>query len=295
MAGDVNNDGYDDMLVGARQADVSTNANAGTAYLIYGPASSGSLSGASAILQGINAQDFAGYGVAGNGDVNGDGYGDVLVNAYRADDAAYNAGTTYLMSGPLTGTLSLSTADAAITGENSSDQAGSVLDMAGDINGDGYGDIILGAQHYDDGANTDAGAVYIVLGPATGTIALSSADAKLTGEGASDFAGRSVAQAGDVNGDGNDDVFIGAKKNDNNGTDAGAAYLLLGPVSGTASLSTADAIFEGASAGDEAGIAVANAGDVDNDGNLDMLVGAYLESTNGSQAGAAYLILGGGY
>ncbi|MFT5685811.1 MAG: hypothetical protein ACI8RZ_006765, partial [Myxococcota bacterium] len=297
--GDVDGDGYDDVLIGAQQADVGTDANNGTVYLVYGNSTSGSLSGAGAIITGVAAQDYAGYWVASAGDTDGDGNRDLIIAAYRADpNSTTNAGSTYLLNGPVTGTVSLSTADATFNGEAANDQAGSNIDGAGDINNDGYDDLLIGAQHHDADGNSNAGAVYITFGPFSGSLDLSSANAKLTGDDASDFAGRAVAAAGDVNADGYDDIVIGVKKGDgvsNSSTDAGDTFLLLGPITGTASVSVADAAFYGESSGDESGIAVANAGDVNNDGSDDLLIGAYLEATNGSQAGGAYLILGGGY
>ena len=297
--GDVDGDGYDDFLVGAQQADVDSNANTGTAYLIYGNTTSSSLSAAGAVLTGVAAQDYVGYYVAAAGDTNGDGNADLLISGYRADpNSSTNAGSSYLLQGPVTGTVSLSSANGTFNGEAANDQAGSNLDGAGDVNNDGFDDLIIGSQHHDANGNTNAGAAYLVFGPFSGTLDLSSANAKLTGDDTDDFAGRAVAAAGDVNADGYDDIIIGAKKGDGSGnaiTDAGDTFLLLGPITGTASLSTADATFYGEATGDESGIAVANAGDVDNDGSTDMLIGAYLEQTNGSQAGAVYLILGGGY
>ena len=297
--GDIDGDGYDDVLIAAQEADVDSNANAGTVYLVYGNSSSGSLSSAGAIITGVAAQDYAGYWVSGAGDTNGDGTPDLLIGAYRADpNTTTTAGSAYLLQGPVTGTVSLSTANGTFNGEATSDQAGSFVSDAGDVNNDGYDDVIIGSQHHDANGNSNAGAAYLAFGPFTGALDLSSANAKLTGDSAEDFAGRAAAGLGDVNNDGYADIIIGSKKADgsaDSSTDAGDSYLFLGPITGTASLSTADAIFFGSAAGEESGISLANAGDVDNDGSDDLLIGAYLDATNGSQAGAAYLILGGGY
>jgi hypothetical protein len=112
------------------------------------------------------------------------------------------------------------------------------------------------------------------------------------GEAKSDLAGRSVSGAGDVDGDGYDDLLVGACKNDDGGLDAGAAYLVLGSASpASASLSTAVA-YQGEATADSAGRSVSGAGDADGDGYDDLLVGAYLNADGGSEAGAAYLILG---
>jgi hypothetical protein len=254
-----------------------------------------SLSSADATITGASDQDYAGYSISGAGDVDGDGAADLLINAYRADSNGSNAGATYLVLGAVTGTYSLSSADATYTGEAANDQSGSNISAAGDVNNDGYGDLLIGTQHHDSNGLTDAGAIYLIQGPSTGTVSLTAATAKLTGDAASDFAGRAVSSAGDLNADGYADILIGAKKGDSNGTDSGTSYVFLGPVTGTLSLSTANAIFSGESASDESGISVAAAGDVSGDGRPDMLIGAYLNANTASQAGSAYLILGDGF
>jgi hypothetical protein len=105
----------------------------------------------------------------------------------------------------------------------------------------------------------------------------------------------SVSGAGDVDGDGNDDIIIGASDESTGGSSAGAAYLLLGPVSGSIDLSAADATLIGENSGDEAGHSVSGAGDVDGDGNDDIIIGAYGEDSGGSEAGAAYLLTMGAF
>ena len=96
---------------------------------------------------------------------------------------------------------------------------------------------------------------------------------------------------GDFNADGIDDFLVGAYSDDDGGAEAGAAYVLFGPVSGTVGLGSADAKFHGEAAGDQVSWPVAPAGDIDNDGTSDFLVGGYLEDTAGANAGATYLIL----
>ncbi|MBI2339845.1 MAG: FG-GAP repeat protein [Deltaproteobacteria bacterium] len=198
----------------------------------------------------------------------------------------------------LSGTISLSSADAKLIGEAASDWAGYSVSGAGDVDGDGLGDILVGARGNDAGGASDAGAAYLVLGPVSGTGSLSTASAKLTGETAYDNAGSSVASAGDANGDGLSDILVGARYNGTGsllagGSAVGAAYLVYGSVSGTMSLSSADAKLTGEAASDYAG-SVSGAGDADGDGFSDILVGAYGEDAGGSSAGAAYLLYGGG-
>jgi hypothetical protein len=223
--------------------------------------------------------------------MDGDGRADLLVAARGDDDGGSEAGAAYLVLGGVAGTLDLSAADAKLVGENAGDSAGSVVAEAGDVDGDGLADLLVGAPGNDD-AGSDSGATYVVLGEAAGTLDLSAADAKLVGEDAGDWAGSAVAGAGDVDGDGRADLLIGALYDDDGGTDAGAAYVVLGGVAGALDLSAAAARLIGEGPSDWAGSAVAGAGDVDGDGRADLLVGAQGDDDGGKYAGAAYLVLG---
>ena len=130
----------------------------------------------------------------------------------------------------------LSNADASFWGEDIGDSSGYSVTMAGDVNGDGYDDFLVGAYGDDDGGS-NAGQTYLILGKASGWTMdtdLSAADASFWGEDYHDESGFSVATAGDVNGDGSDDFLIGAYGDDDGGTGAGQTYLLLGtPLLGT--------------------------------------------------------------
>jgi hypothetical protein len=246
------------------------------------------LSRADAKLVGEEPDDHAGYSVSGAGDVDGDGHADLLVGAYENDAGGPHAGAAYLVRGPVTGTLDLSLADAKLVGDNAFGyEAGYSVSGAGDVDGDGHDDLLVGAEGDQEGGGFEAGAAYVVQGPVTGTLDLSLADAKLLGEEEYDLAGFSVSGAGDVDRDGHDDLLVGAPRPTYDGaTYAGAAYLVLGPVTGTLDLSLADAKLVGETSADFVGVCVSGAGDVDGDGRDDFLVGSEYEN------GTAFLVLG---
>jgi hypothetical protein len=298
-AGDVNGDGYDDILI-AGYANGEGGANAGQAYLIFGKASGWAmdtnLSKANASFWGEQADDYAGFSVAGGGDVNGDGYDDFLIGAFENDDGGSNAGQVYLILGKATGwamDTKLSKADASFWGENAGDWLGWSMADTGDVNRDGYDDILIGAYYSSDGGSF-AGQSYLILGKAAGWAMdskLSNADASFWAE--HDYDGSTmVSGAGDVNGDGYDDFLIGAFANDDGGNNAGQSYLILGKASGWAmdtSLSMADASFWGEGPTDYSGNSVSGGADVNGDGYDDILIGSSSDE-GGVDAGQMYLI-----
>ncbi|MDY6834750.1 MAG: integrin alpha [Chloroflexota bacterium] len=306
-AGDVNGDGYDDILIGACW-DEEGGEKAGQTYLILGKTGGWSmgvdLSMADASFVGEHAGGRSGFSVASAGDVNGDGYADILIGAFGDSEGGSNAGQTYLILGKASGwTLDtpLSWADASFVGEDENDCSGVSVASAGDVNGDGYDDILIGAACDEDGGD-DAGQTYLILGKASGwamDTSLSSVDASFIGEYARDRSGWSVATAGDMNGDGYDDILIGAHQAEENigidPKDNGKTYLILGKGEGWAMdvpLSMADASFIGESAGDHSGWVVATAGNVNGDNYDDILIGAYQAEDDKEGAGKVYLVLG---
>ena len=285
-AGDMDGDGLPDVLVGAAWGP---RCCTGAAYVVSGTRrGSNRLGTADAWMYGIRGDDYLGWSVSGLGDVDGDGLDDFLSGAFGVDGFR---GVTYVFFGPVAGELDPSGADATLGGETRNAYAGQSTAAAGDVDADGLRDILIGAPRQDEAYT---GAAYLVHGGLTGTLVLDDADAKLLGEAADDHAGTSVSGAGDVDADGHDDFLVGASLNDDGGTDAGAAYLVRGPVTGSLDLGLADRKLVGAERGDGAGHALSSAGDLDGDGRADVLIGAPGNDQNGRLAGAAYVLYGSG-
>ncbi len=254
----------------------------------YGP------SDATAVLQGAE-ESYAGAAVSMVGDVDGDGQDDLFVGAYAYDPYSVDDGGAFLVSGPISGTLDL-TADstAILVGENRGDFAGISVGAVGDSDGDGYDDLLLGANGFETGTATrNQGAVYLVRGPVTGTLDLGGADARFTGGALTDFLGFASAGVGDLDADGLPDFAAAAYAEDSVGTSAGAVYLVSGSISGAVASTGAFATISGDNAGDELGISVAGGGDFDGDGVADLVAGArYNDDSGNSDSGAAYVFTG---
>ncbi len=292
-AGDFDGDGTADLLLSAKLED-SYGTSSGAAYLLLGPVTADGTVGtvASAKWTGKQDSEAVGDAVALAGDVDGDGLEDLVIGAGGLENASGSpAGGAYLLlaaTGASSGQLD-AVADATFEGAAGSDQTGRAVSGAGDVNGDGYEDVLIGAWQRDvSGVITEAGAAYLVLGPVTGTISLlSTADATLEGEAQYDHAGYSVHGGVDADQDGKGDILVGANQEATGGLLAGAAYLYLGPVSGSASLSSADVKLTGENSQDAAGTSVSATSDMDGDTYPEFLIGAPGSS---SAAGAGYMI-----
>jgi hypothetical protein len=304
-AGDVNGDGYDDFLISGYRCGGN---HEGRDYLFLGRPQADwgqevPLSQADASFFGENPHDIVSWYNATAGDVNGDGYDDFLITSPQNSSNGLQSGKVYLILGREAADWGwdypLSQADAGFVGEHADDRAGRSAVGAGDVNGDGFDDFLIGAVFSDD-VGTDAGETYLILGRQEvdwgQNYILSGADASFIGEAAGDEVGRRVVFAGDVNQDGFDDILVAGSRNDEAGEDAGKAYLILGRAAADwgldFSLSGADVSFLGESEGDQAGRRVSEAGDINHDGYADFLIGAPHNSRGGSDAGTAYLIYG---
>lgn len=319
-AGDVNGDGFDDVIVGAADAD-SNGIDSGSSYVVFGKASGfeatmnlSDLDGDNGFrLDGVSSFDYLGRSVSSAGDVNGDGFGDLVVGAWGAESNGFSTGTSYVVFGKPSGfdaKMNLSTLDGSngfrLEGVAQADYTGYSVSNAGDVNGDGFGDLIVCAPGADSNG-TYSGSNYVVFGKGSGfdaTINLSDLDGsngfRLDGIAGGDWwVGRAVRNAGDVNGDGFDDVIIGAPTIDTNGYHSGSSYVVFGKASGfdaTMSLSDLDGsngfCLNGAAESDQLGWSVSSAGDVNGDGLDDLILGAYRADLNGDSSGSAYVIYG---
>lgn len=274
-AGDVNLDGFPDLLVGADNADPGNITDAGAVYLY-----SGSDYTELNRFNGEAANDHFGFSLASIGDLNGDGRAEFAVGAIDSDPNAQrtNAGRVYVYDGNMT-------LRRKLDGQAAYDSFGISVAAAGDVNADSYPDLIVGADLADPGGRVNAGSAYIYSGFNLAILA------QLNGEAAGDFFGTSVSGGWDVNGDGRSDVLVGAPATDPAGVmDAGSAYVFSG--AGYAQLHR----FDGESLGDDFGWSVASAGDLNSDGSSDVLVGSDLADPSGKiDAGRVLLYSGSDY
>ncbi|MCF2488243.1 FG-GAP-like repeat-containing protein [Dyadobacter sp. CY347] len=281
-AGDVNGDGFADVIVGAPYFDKGE-TNEGAAFLYYGSATGISVNGF-VTIEGNQAEANFGFSVAGAGDINGDGYADVLVGAPMFDDAQTNTGRIFVFHGS-PGGLSQQAA-ATLTFNQLGCRFGHASASAGDINGDGFSDIIVGAPGYDNIQNEE-GAAFIYYGSSSG---ITDNATIFESNKANAFMGGSVSGAGDLNGDGYSDVIAGAHFYNDGQVLEGAAFIYYGSQSG-ADPQTSD-ILQVDEAQAALGVSVSCAGDVNGDGFSDVIVGADHYISNNLMQGAAFIFHG---
>ncbi|MEH2023986.1 MAG: integrin alpha, partial [Nostoc sp.] len=316
-AGDINGDGIADLIIGAEGADPNGNYS-GQSYVVFGKSTGWSatlnlsdLNGANGFaINGIAAADFSGYSVSSAGDINGDGIDDLIIGAFNASPNGDSSGKSYVVFGKSTGwsaTLNLSDLNGAngfaINGIAADDYSGRSVSSAGDINGDGIDDLIIGTR--DASPNGDySRQTYVVFGKSTGwsaTLNLSDLNGAngfvINSIAAADYSAYSVSSAGDINGDGIDDLIIGASNADPNGDYSGQSYVVFGKSTGwSATLNLSDLngangfALNGIKEGDRSGISVSSAGDINDDGIADLIIGA--ESAGPNYSGQSYVVFG---
>jgi len=296
---DINDDGIDDVFVGAYFEDAG-GGQAGAAYVFFGSPTLATFIDASAAdikIIGESASDSFGGNMSGVGDVNDDGIEDVVISASNEDAGGSAAGAAYVFFGStnIPAVIDASEADVKIIGEGATDSLGYDVSGAGDVNRDGMNDFIVGAP-FNDGGGNYSGAAYIIYGRREfpQLIDASVTDVKLVGEDANDYIGHAVHAAGDMNKDGFADVIVSAHRDDAGGAQSGSAYIFFGSETLPASIdaSIANVKIIGEDANDYFGGSVSGGGDVNGDGFSDVIVAASQEDAGGSAAGAAYVFYG---
>jgi Ca2+-binding RTX toxin-like protein len=318
-AGDINGDGIDDLIIGAEGADPNGQGS-GQSYVVFcrreGFAASINLSDLNGsngfALNGIGAYDNSGDSVSGAGDINGDGIDDLIIGAPFASPNGNYSGQSYVVFGrrePFAAELNLSELNGsngfALNGIAWFDLSGNSVSGAGDINGDGIDDLIIGASLADPNS-VESGQSYVVFGrrePFAAELNLSELDGSngfaLNGIAEWDRLGISVSGAGDIDGDGIDDLIVGASGASPNGNYTGQSYVVFGSRSGfAASINLSDLngsngfALNGIAGGDELGISLRGAGDINGDGIDDLIIGAREASPNGVESGQSYVVFG---
>jgi len=308
-SGDINNDGYDDIIIGAHEADPPGGGEAGETYVIFGFSPpipviiDLSIHSANITIYGDEVNDRTGQEVA-SGDINGDGYCDIIIGAPRANTGGSNyAGKTYIIFGssfsspPYTIDLNTQPADITIYGKRHGDRLGKAV-VSGDVNGDGYYDIIIGAPGFDRIGRADSGETYVIFSssfsspPYTINLYAQPADITISGEHINSNCGHALG-SGDLNCDRRDDIIFGVYEGC-----IGKANVIFGssdpPSTIDLRLQSADITVRGNECGDRTGHSLAT-GDVNGDGFADIIIGApHAETAGGTFAGQTYLISGGG-
>lgn len=280
-AGDVNNDGYDDVILGL--PDYWDDIWSGAVFVYHGSATGLSLT-EDWFASGEFWYGEFGYDVSPAGDVNGDTYDDILITAPSyGDEFDIGPGAIFVYYGSATG-LDTNNFWSVAAPPNIGGQFGRSGDTAGDVNGDTYSDIIIGHSGYNSNGGTAEGAAYVFYGSATGLPATPDWQYKSNQSGIS-FA-YSVSSAGDMNNDGFDEILVAAHNFSGTFNDEGAVLLFYGSASGPAANGSLlgrgnqDTVYFGRS--------VAPAGDTNNDGYDDALVGAYWYDNGQDNEGAAF-------
>lgn len=305
VAADIDGDAQGDLLVAAYLGN--------RVCLVRGPLAQGqhAIDTVGACLPGEQDSDYAGYGIAAVGDLDGDGVPEVAVGSIGNSEVGANAGKVYVLPGTWGGASSdatlLDAASATLLGETAGDYAGLSIAPAGDLTGDGLPDLVVGASGYDGGGEAGAGGgrAYVVAGPLPAAGSLADAWASFTGLGAvvpaegappsppphgsfgvGDFIGDALAGPGDFDGDGAPDLALGASGDATLGPSTGKVVVWFGPVSaGNAGVADADVTFAGPAAGAYVGSPLRALPDLDGDGRDELLVAG-----DGLGAGVVWIV-----
>jgi hypothetical protein len=315
-AGDVDGDGLDDVVVGAPYASPNDVERAGRGYVIWGKATTLPVQLAQVaqgqggfVMNGEQVGANTGFAVSGAGDVNGDGLADVILGAPNATTNGSDSGRTYVVLGKANNTgVALSDVAAgiggfALDGEVTNDRSGHSVRGAGDVNGDGLADLIVGAAGASPNG-PDSGRTYVVFGK-VGTEGVLLANVTggtggfaIDGELPGDMSGHAVSNAGDVNADGLDDIVVSAPSASPRGTHSGRTYVVFGREHTARVLlsNVADGIggfaIDGEAGDHRSGHSVSGVGDMNGDGYADFIVGAPGASPNGGFSGRTYVVYG---
>lgn len=276
--GRFNNDAYDDLAVGAPDSDAG-GAGQGRVHLYFGGPSTTSLT-TGPILSGQQGGDHFGFALDGGFDFNNDGLMDLAVGSPDHPSVGLQSGEVRIYFGATSVTPA---GNVVLQGEQAQDWFGAAVRRAGDVNKDGFDDLVVGAPQ-PFAAN--AGRAYVILGRSD---PVPPTRLTLSGEFGGDRFGTAVAGGGDLDQDGFDDVAIGAPKQDAAKSQNGAIYIFRG---GSPMNAQFDAKVGGRESGDEMGSSVSISGDWNQDGRSDLLGGAPLSDDGGNQAGEVNLWLG---
>jgi len=288
--GDVDGDGFLDFGYGVPGEDLGGTAIGAGAFAIMtgnGTADRPGANGFSRVF-GIQAGENLGFSLSGAGDLNGDGLDDFLVGAPNWDDGAVaDVGRVYVYFGR-------SGNSPVIAGELRGTQAdarfGTAVAGAGDINLDGFADVLVGSPLFDDAGRVNSGQVQVFFG-GSGGVFNTAPDATLAPTAANSLFGASLAGGGDVNGDGFSDFVVGVPQASVGQTGEGAGLLYfgnLGPLD-----TNADLAFESNQIGASMGISVTISGDVNGDGFSDVALGVPFYDNGQTNEGAVFVFHGG--